>query len=211
MVVRVAVFVDYQNMYKRARDAFDLADTEFHVGGQVRPVALGHMLCQGHPERTLTAVHMYRGVPMQQHNQKGHDAAQRQVAAWSRSGPDIVRVNTRSLNHRVPDAPREKGIDVKLAIDFVAEAMRGHYDLGIIFSDDTDLHPAIELVGEHLGAGHCVLAGWRDSRRSPHIVKSGGQNVAISRLNFDDYSLIKDTTDYTAPTVRPRRPPPPPR
>ena len=35
-----------------------------------------------------------------------------------------------------------------LALDFVAMAMRGEYEVGILMSTDTDLKPALELVAQ---------------------------------------------------------------
>lgn len=44
--------------------------------------------------------------------------------------------------------PREKGIDVKIAIDLIRLARKGLYDIAIIFSQDTDLNEAINELYE---------------------------------------------------------------
>ena len=41
---------------------------------------------------------------------------------------------------------REKGIDVKIAVDLMIGAMDGKYDTAILVSSDTDLVPAMDLV-----------------------------------------------------------------
>ena len=41
---------------------------------------------------------------------------------------------------------REKGVDVKMAIDIVADGIEDNYDTAIIVSSDTDLIPAIKYV-----------------------------------------------------------------
>ncbi len=41
---------------------------------------------------------------------------------------------------------REKGVDVKMAVDLIAGALDKKYDVGIIVSSDTDLVPAIDWV-----------------------------------------------------------------
>ena len=41
---------------------------------------------------------------------------------------------------------QEKGIDVALAVDFVMMAARREFDVGVLFSSDTDLVPALEAV-----------------------------------------------------------------
>ena len=40
----------------------------------------------------------------------------------------------------------EKGIDVQLAIEFVTGALDDAFDIGVVFSADTDLKPALEMV-----------------------------------------------------------------
>ena len=44
--------------------------------------------------------------------------------------------------------PREKGIDVKIAVDLIRLARKGLYDTVIIFSQDTDLNEAIDELYE---------------------------------------------------------------
>lgn len=46
------------------------------------------------------------------------------------------------------EKPGEKGIDVALTMDFAVMAVRRQYEIGIIFSTDTDLKPAIEFVSD---------------------------------------------------------------
>lgn len=41
---------------------------------------------------------------------------------------------------------REKGVDVKLAVDLITFAERNFYDVAILLSGDTDLVPAVENV-----------------------------------------------------------------
>ena len=103
---------------------------------------------------------------------------------------------------------REKGIDVVLAVDFVMMAQRGEYDVGIIFSDDTDLDPALEAVGDLRGPGHAELASWRDPNRGgPRDVTAGGARVYSHILDFADYQRLQDAQDYNHPAARKPRPP----
>jgi hypothetical protein len=69
-------------------------------------------------------------------------------------------VCTRLLNYRDPSEPKEKGIDVLLAIDFVMMAMRREYDIGVLCSADTDLVPTLEAVVTLKGE-----AGYRERHR----------------------------------------------
>jgi hypothetical protein len=121
---RVAVFVDYMNCYRRAREAFTPGSRN-HVDGQVDLRRLAELLCG---ERELVGVRVYRGLPSSHRNPKAYGAADRQIAHWSAQEP--VTVLTRPLNYRFPATPREKGIDVRIAVDMVLMGMLRQYDAG---------------------------------------------------------------------------------
>ncbi len=44
----------------------------------------------------------------------------------------------------------EKGVDVKIAIDLIADAYEARFDTAIIFSQDHDFAPAVELAAKIL-------------------------------------------------------------
>jgi hypothetical protein len=202
---RVAVFIDYQNVYKGARAAFPpTAGADGHVHGQIRPIALGLVLRGA--DRELVSVGVYRGLPSPKHDSKGNAAAQRQIAAWNAAGGGILKSCARPLNYRDPLKPREKGVDVQLAIDVVIGAVKREYDVAIVFSNDTDLHPAIEAVGEILGPASAELATWRNPDRRPRPATCAGTPVRIRVLDQTDYQWVQDTTNYTAPKPRAPRP-----
>lgn len=78
-VERVHVFLDWQNVYMRAREAFH-EQYDPHFKGQVNPADLGHLLASkgnGDTERRLERVHIYRGEPDQRYDVKGYAAARR--------------------------------------------------------------------------------------------------------------------------------------
>ena len=109
---RVVVFLDYQNVYHRARDAFCARDAAASEG-QVDPLALG---------RLLAGVRVCRGRPSQRRDSRSYAVHQRQTAKQVSRGEELVTVIARDLRYP-PDWPRrsaqEKGIDVALAVDFV--------------------------------------------------------------------------------------------
>lgn len=72
------------------------------------------------------------------------------LAIWRQNR--LVTVSTRPLNYRNPKEPKEKGIDVLIAIDLV--------DVGILCSADTDLVPALEAVVRLKGESARETAGW---------------------------------------------------
>jgi hypothetical protein len=201
MAARVALFLDYQNVYKGARACF-CSPSAPHWEGQVRPLAVAACL-KGGDGRRVDSVNVYRGMPSSKHDPKGFGACQRQVAEWESKHVNAV---TRPLNYRDPTNPHEKGIDVRLAIDFVMMAMRDEYDVGILFSADTDLLPAIEAVLELKGPGSVELAAWlpgdgRPARRLRARDKKGGE-AWCHLLGRREYTAVSDPTDYNR---KPRR------
>jgi hypothetical protein len=199
-MTRVAVFIDYQNVYKGARSAFGL-EWDPHMAGQIYPRRLGLKLKGvGDDERELVAVRVYRGLPSSERDPKSYGAADRQVALWRKQ--ELVTPVTRPLNYRNPAQPKEKGIDVCIAIDFVMMAMRNEYDVGVLFSADTDLLPALEAVIAIKSAAACEIAAWKPTGFHANRLWVKGQGVHCHLLDETDFKHVRDDTDYT---VRRRR------
>lgn len=71
---------------------------------------------------------------------------------------------------------REKGVDVKLCVDMVVDAVDDKYDTAIIISSDTDLIPAIKYVRnskykkvEYIGFGETPSLGMIKESSTPRI------------------------------------------
>ncbi|OHV35623.1 NYN domain-containing protein [Pseudofrankia sp. EUN1h] len=95
------------------------------------------------------------------------------------------------------DPAQEKGIDVALAVDFVRLACTDDYDVGILFSRDSDLIPALEAVRDlEAGKTHVEVATWKGSSR---LRFPDSQLPWCHYLSAEDYEACRDDTDYTAP------------
>ena len=109
-----------------------------------------------------------------------------------------MKVVTRPLRYP-PDyparRPEEKGIDVQLAIDFVALAHDDVYDVGIIFSSDTDLVPVLEFVLQRYPRKHARVGAWRGRKRL--AARAAGRSAFCHFLGAADYGQVADTRDYT--------------
>ncbi len=87
---RVVIFLDYQNVYMRAREAFHPAPLPGQklpaVDGQVDPLKLADLIVHRatHEARHLHQVRVYRGQPDATRQPKAYGAALKQVAAWTR-------------------------------------------------------------------------------------------------------------------------------
>jgi hypothetical protein len=94
---RVVVFLDYQNVYRRARGAFLLESGPPQLG-QVDPLRLGQLIVSRSPfDRELAQVRVYRGQPDASKDPIGYGANLRQCDAWRRMSK--VHVATRTLRY----------------------------------------------------------------------------------------------------------------
>lgn len=204
MADRVVVFLDYQNVYRRARGAFLLESGPPQLG-QVDPLRLGQLIASRSPfDRELLQVRVYRGQPDASKDPIGYAANLRQCDAWRRM--PRVQVVTRTLRYpsgwpacAPGERPQEKGIDVALAIDFVAMAVRGEYDVGVIMSTDTDLKPALETVRGFGGRPRCEVAAWSARQGHSRRLAIPGAKIWCHWLDERDYRAVEDLTDYAKP------------
>ena len=206
---RVAVFVDYQNVWYRARELFCpdyAADARRRrTAGHTHPHLLGHLLtdlgASRDPNRTLTAVRVYRGQPVSGRSRPNACRIyDRQAAVWEQH--PIVSLHTRPLRyHRAtnPDgseywAGREKGVDVMLALDISIGARNDLYDTAIVASADHDILPAIE---DALEVGKRVeTATWGAPRTAGGPPRPRGRSIWNHYLGKAHFDRVCDETDY---------------
>ena len=203
MAIRTVLFIDYQNVYMRARDAFHNPQADPHWIGQINPTELGSYVVEhaGQPGRELNGVRIYRGIPRNDLDPKGYRAARRQISAWERQ--PLVTVTTKPFRYprNYPDSrPQEKGVDVQLALDFAMMAVRNEYDVGILMSNDTDLLPALEEVIK-LESQTVEVATWepREGRPKYHLRLPGRartEQLYCHWIGLDGYNEVRDDTDY---------------
>lgn len=196
---RLALFIDYQNAYVGARQALGTGRGDSHVLGQFDPLELARLIAGRRPRypgarrRQLVQVSIYRGLPSGSRSPTGYAAARRQVSRWqshSSGGSIRLDVQTRPLDYRL-ERPREKGIDVLLALDLAFGAANGDFDVAVLFSGDSDLLPALERADASGVA--CESASWQGGgRRLPHkpFLKCEHQ------LTQRDYTQVEDSVDY---------------
>jgi len=120
----------------------------------------------------------------------------RQCAGWAKTGITVVPRTLRYPRDFPNSRAVEKGIDVALAIDFVAYAVDGMFDVGVIVSNDTDLRPALEYVVKKRSSS-CIaeVASWH-SEYSKGRLGISTASIWCHFLHFNDYMAVHDPTDY---------------
>src|SRR5437667_2461793 len=147
-VKRTVVFVDGQNLFHAAREAFGYTYPNYDIR------ALAERMCAGRGWQ-FTQARFYTGIPDPQDDPRWHQFWSAKLAVMGRQG---VHVYSRSLRYRnrtvrLPDgkthtflAGEEKGIDVRVALDVIRMAHRAEYDVGVILSQDQDLSEVAEEI-----------------------------------------------------------------
>jgi len=145
---RTIAFVDGQNLYHAAREAFGYTYPNYDV------LALATEVCHLQ-DWDLVQVKFYTGIPDPIDDPFWNRFWSGKLAVMGREG---IHVYSRPLRYRnrhvtLPDGTQhtflsgeEKGIDVRIALDIVRLAHHGDYDVALVFSQDQDLSEAAEEV-----------------------------------------------------------------
>ncbi len=147
-VKRAVVFVDGQNLYHAAREAFGYTYPNYDV------LTLAWTICH-EKGWTVTQTRFYTGIPDLDDDARWHGFWSAKLGVMGRQG---VHVFSRSLRYRhrtvrLPDGTsqsvlvgEEKGIDVRIALDVISLAHRGAYDVAVILSQDQDLSEVAQEI-----------------------------------------------------------------
>ena len=199
MPLRLALFIDAQNAYRRARACF-YPNPQSGRDGHFYPVGLGRVIegrgGPGGAACTLTSVRVYCGRPDPIKAPRTYVAHRRQTGRWAADGATVITRALRYPRHWPQEAAQEKGIDVALAIDFVTLAVSGAYDVGVIMSTDSDLQPALEFVRDHdPGRLHVAVAAWGTQRQNQRLHLPSA-SLWCHWLSQQDYNAVADQTNY---------------
>jgi hypothetical protein len=145
---RAVAFFDGQNLFHAAKEAFGYPFPNYD------PQLLVKKVCatQGW---AVAAIRFYTGIPDPSFDPDRHHFWVAKLAVMGTRG---IHTFTRPLRYQnkvitlpngaLTTAPvgREKGIDVRLALDVVRYALENRYDVALIFSQDQDLTEAVDDV-----------------------------------------------------------------
>ena len=205
MPERVVLFVDWQNVFNGARALFHHRQQSQSTNGQIDPIKLGELICRRSPagtERVLQDVRVYCGIAERRQDPVMFASRSNQCRSWAQTGASVFTRPLQYLPARFGnrEIAREKGIDVAIAVDFVAMAIRGQFDVGILFSADTDLRPPLEFVAAEYPGLQVEVAAWMSGRNARRLNFDAPNETWCHFLKESDYKAIRDLTNY-----RPRR------
>ncbi len=147
-IKRVVAFVDGQNLFHAAREAYGHTYPNYDV------LALCNAICE-RKAWNLTQARFYTGIPDATDDPFWHRFWSAKLAVMGRQG---IYVFSRALRYRnrivkLPDesthsflAAEEKGIDVRIALDITRMTHRREYDVALVFSQDQDLSEVAQEI-----------------------------------------------------------------
>ena len=200
---RAIAFLDGQNLFHSARQAFGTTFPDYD------PVALAQAVCRSRSWQ-LKQVRFYTGVPAEAIDPYWHGFWSRKLALMGKHG---VHVCSRELHYhdekvQLSDGTsttvrvgREKGIDVRIALDVVRLAIGGAYDVAVVFSQDQDLsEAALEVRDVSTSSGRWIKVAcaypWSPTARE----RRGINNTEWIRIDAETYAAATDPRDYRRPS-----------
>lgn len=198
-VKRAAVFVDGQNLFHAAREAFGYLHPNYDV------TCLARTLCSGQGW-SLAQVRFYTGVPDAKDNPFWSAFWAGKLSVMGRQGVVVFSRPLRYRNRRVrsPDgtlhtylAGEEKGIDVRLALDVIRLAHRGDYDVALILSQDQDLSEVaaeIRVIAQERNRWIKIACAYPVSPTTRN--RRGIERTDWIRIDRASYDQCLDRRDY---------------
>ena len=114
-----------------------------------------------------------------------------------------VHVYTRPLQY-IGDVPKEKGIDIRIALDIVHVALEGNADTIVLFSTDqdfTELNDTVQVISESQQRQIRLVSAFPSTRSDPRYGITGFDWFRIPKPMYD---ACIDPRDYRPRDSRPR-------
>ena|SRR3989338_3151521 len=147
-IKRTVVFIDGQNLYRSAKEAFGYFFPNYDVK------LLSEKICAGQGWQ-IDEIRFYTGVPDLRDDVLWHNFWNKKLVRMGQRG---ITIFSRALRYRnqivkLPDGTnytflvgQEKGIDVRIALDIIRLAHEQVFDVCLVFSQDQDLSEVADEV-----------------------------------------------------------------
>jgi uncharacterized LabA/DUF88 family protein len=192
--IRAAVFIDGQNLYHRCRDHFAWPWVHPHKLAQA---LLDEDLRTGESSsRVLACVRYYTGIHDLARRPEPHRLMVRRLQAYTADGVTAIAI---PLRYDGKGAGREKGVDVRIALDMVRFGRKGLFDVAVVVSEDSDLDEAVKdlyALRDHerwIAVENALPHSGTPHARSPRWLSSARRRRPITQHMF---AATRDDTRY---------------
>jgi uncharacterized LabA/DUF88 family protein len=206
---RVFAYFDGQNLFRAALEAFEY----FHPNYD--PFLLAAKVCALDPSWRLHDVRFYTGVPAAKEDPFWHEFWSRKLAQLGKRG---AKVYSRALRYQEQEykfagggsitttVPKEKGIDIRIALDLIRACTDNLCDIALLFSQDQDFSEVVDEVAAlsaKSGRWMKVYTAFPDSDKRKAGCRRGVDRTTWIRIDRVLYDACIDTRDYRPPKRRP--------
>jgi uncharacterized LabA/DUF88 family protein len=201
-IKRAVVFVDGQNLFYAAREAFGYHYPNYDIA------KLSQEVCASQ-NWNLAQIRFYTGVPDPADDPSKSGFWSAKLASMGRQGIVVYSRVLRYRNKTIKLAGggthtflhgEEKGIDVRIALDVIGMAVRNEYDVAVVFSQDQDLSEVadeIRIIARQQGRWIRIACAYPISPTTTNRRGiNGSQWIQIDRKTYD---ACIDPKDYRPP------------
>jgi len=196
---RAITFVDGQNLYRCVKDVFGYSYPNYDV------IKLSTEICN-HEGWNLQQVRFYTGIPAHADDQRWKKFWDKKLAIMGRRGVVLYKRELRyhEKTMTIPDygeytylVGREKGIDIRIALDAIRLFREDKYDVILIFSQDQDFTKVVKELNVMANERNRWLKVASAFPYSPYTGNSRGINdTHWIKINRELYDTCIDTRDY---------------
>ena len=192
-------YFDAQNFYKRARTTFSgIKYPNFN------PVALSHLVAQQY-SLEIQKIKFYTGIPPKKRNLHWNQFWSKKLALMGKNKKVTIFTRKTQLREKIIIVEGkehqitfdvEKGIDARMTIDIVRDALRQESKAIVIFSEDQDLSEAINELKIIAKSQNRYINIFSATPHSPSQYGKpiyGSKHIKISEA---DYNQCIDNRDY---------------
>lgn len=194
------VFVDGQNLYRAAKDAFGYNYPNYDIK------RLSEKICSSRGW-SLTGIYFYTGIPDSQDNAFWHNFWSRKLSYMGRVG---IKLFSRPLRYHNKDftcpscnknhtslVGHEKGVDVRIALDVIRLAHEKKYDVAVILSQDQDLSEVADEVRRiSIEQNHWIKVASVFPKSPTSKNTKGINNTEWIQIDKKTYDACIDPNDY---------------
>lgn len=172
MTERVMIYIDGSNVYHSLKSVFGYTNLDFEA------------FCKKLARRRQLVRVYYYNAPVDHTKEPERYKDQQTFFNRMRRIPYLeVRLGRLVYRNWPAERAYEKGIDVKMATDMLAQAYHNLYDVAVLVSGDNDFADALQAVKDT--GRHVEVALFGDSWSSQHL-----QDVADKAIRIDKKFLV---------------------
>lgn len=203
------IFIDGQNLYLSAKRAFGLRYPDFDI-----PKLGRHLSDRISPDEDPN-IRFYIGMPIARYSPHWTNFWSNKLQAAREAGVGVTTRDLRYLTETDPNAPggvrvlsaREKGIDLRIALDVMAAVRRPDCGNILIVSRDQDFQEVVRDVRalcEQTGRQIGIWSAFPEVINGPAFNRGvdGTTELMITR---EQYRTLRDQADYRLSAVRGER------